>query len=223
MKTAIVTGASSGVGRAVAERLTAKGWSVTGFARHPAAGTAFPLVEVDVRDPVRVRAAVAAVGEARGTIDLLVNNAAVFRMQRFEEFDVADLDAIVDTNLKGTLYCTHAALAWLKSGSRIVNIGSVAGTHGIANQAVYCASKYGVDGFSEALAQELQPRGIHVTVIAPGGIETPLWQPTTNPYPGPPGKILEVGDVAGLVEYVAELPPHVVFKKAILFPSNEWH
>lgn len=226
-----MTGATSGVGRTIVERFVAKGWFVVGLARsedglaklHAILGDQFIPEAVDVRDAAGVGAAFARVGERFGAIHLLVNNAAVFHMKRFDECTLAELDAMVDTNLKGTLYCTHAALPWMSSGSRIVNIGSVAGTHGIENQAGYCASKYGVDGFGEALAQELRPRGIGLTTIAPGGIDTPLWAPGTNPYPGPPGKILEAGDVAGLVEYVAALPPHVLFKKAILFPSNEWH
>ena len=227
MKVAVVTGASSGVGLAVARRFVAKGWSVHGFARtraaleaaHAELGTRFAPHVVDVRDAAQVHAAFARLAK----VEVLVNNAAVFRMKPFWQCDDADLDAMIDTNLKGTLRCTRAALAKMEPGARIINVGSVAGTHGIANQAIYCASKFGVEGFADALGQELQPRGIAVTTVAPGGIDTPLWQAKDNPYPGPPGKILEADDVARLVEYVAELPPHVVLKRVTLFPSNEWH
>lgn len=227
MKLAVVTGASSGVGLAVASRFVAKGWSVVGFARTRAAleaaantlGRQFSYEVVDVRDAAQVQAAFARIP----WVHVLVNNAAVFRMKPFAECTTAELDAMIDTNLKGTLHCTHAALPRMAAGARIIHIGSVAGTHGIANQAIYCASKWGVEGFADALAQELQPRGILVTTIAPGGIDTPLWQAEGNPYPGPPGKILEADDVARAVEYVAEQPPHVVLKRMTLFPTNEWH
>lgn len=226
-KLAVVTGASSGVGLAVATRFVAKGWRVLGFARTRSAleaaretlGERFEFDAVDMRDARAVQQAFERVGK----LDVLVNNAAVFGMKSFWECDDAELDAMIDTNLKGTMRCTRAALARMQSGGRIINIGSVAGTHGIAKQAIYCASKWGVEGFADALAQELQPRGIAITTIAPGGIDTPLWKTESNPYPGPPGKILESDDVAKLVEYVAELPPHVVLKRVTMFPSNEWH
>lgn len=236
MKTAVVTGASSGVGTEVAKRLVARGWKVYGLARSPVPlemvraelGAGFVPVPTDVRQASSVAAAFATIaasltGKDGPRIDLLVNNAAVFKMAEFATCSLSDIDNLIDTNLKGTLYCTHAALALLGPGSRIVNIGSVAGTHGIANQAIYCASKFGVDGFAEALNQELIGRGISITTICPGGIDTPLWQDASNPYPGDLSKILDPGDVAGLVEYVAGLPQRVVLKKAVLFPSNEWH
>lgn len=90
-------------------------------------------------------------------IDILVNNAAVFKM---EEFSIADIDRIIDTNLKGVMYATLEALSIMKNseserGSRIVNIASVASLHGIPKQSIYCASKFGLNGFAEALNQEI--------------------------------------------------------------------
>lgn len=230
-KVAVVTGASSGVGAEIARRFVARGWQVVGLARSEAAlatlqaelGDAFAPRSVDVRDARAVAQVFAGLATEYGRIDLLVNNAAVFKMASFASCSVEDIDRIIDTNLKGTLYVTHAALPLLQAGSRIVNIGSVAGTHGIATQAIYCASKFGVDGFAEALNQELIAGGVSITSICPGGIDTPLWQDASNPYPGDLSKILSPGDVAGLVEYVADLPQRVVLKKAVLFPSNEWH
>ncbi len=231
MKTAVVTGASSGVGAEIARRFVAQGWQVFGLARNTTAlstlqrelGTTFQPVPVDIRQVESVTRAFAQIAKQVSSIDLLVNNAAVFKMAPFAACSVADIDTLIDTNLKGTLYCTHAALPLLVAGSRIVNIGSVSGTHGIATQAIYCASKFGVDGFAEALNQELIGQGISMTTICPGGIDTPLWQEDGNPYPGDLSKLLTSGDIAAMVTYIADLPARVVLKKIVVFPSNEWH
>ncbi len=231
MKVAVVTGATSGVGLATSRRLIARGWSVVGIARDATRlaavatelGARFTHEAADLQQATAVDAAFARIAARHASIHALVNNAAVFWLKPFTEWSDDEINAAIDTNLKGAMFCTRAALRSMAGGSRIINIGSVAGTHGIPGQAVYCASKFGLEGFSDALAQELRPRNIFVTVLAPGGIDTPLWDPATNPYPGEPGKILEPDDVAGLVEYVAELPAHVILKRAVLFPSNEWH
>jgi NADP-dependent 3-hydroxy acid dehydrogenase YdfG len=227
MKSIVVTGAGRGVGEAIAAAFVARGWRVLGLGRDRARladvatrlGERFAAHVVDVRDADAVTAAFATFGP----IDVLVNNAAVFRMGPITEMSARDVDAMIDTNLKGTIFCTLAALPNLGAGGRIINIGSVAGTHGIRNQAIYCASKFGVDGFGEALNQELIARGVTLTTICPGGIDTPLWDPATNPYPGELAQVLRPDDVVGVVTHVVDLPPHVVMKKIVLFPTNEWH
>ena len=144
-------------------------------------------------------------------------------MERFSECDVKDINVIIDTNLKGTVFCTNEAIKLMKgNGGRIINIASVAATHGIKNQAIYCASKYGVDGFAEALNQELIEEGISISTIYPGSTDTPLWDKENNPYPGDLSKILKPEDVVNMVEYIANLPKMVVLKKVVMFPSNEW-
>lgn len=232
MKTIVITGASSGVGLELAAAFTRREWKVVGLARgsdklaevQRTLGERFEYIAADIRDPEQVGAAFASIGARHGTIDVLVNNAAVFKMGRLADAGVQDVNNIIDTNLKGTIFCTMAALKWLRpGGGRIVNIGSVAGTHGIKHQALYCASKFGMDGFAEALNQELVEQGVSLTTIAPGGIDTPLWDPATNPYSGELEKVLKPGDVVSMVEYVADLPQHVLLKKVILFPTNEWH
>jgi 3-oxoacyl-[acyl-carrier protein] reductase len=228
---AVVTGASQGVGLETCTRLVRGGWTVVGLARQ-ARGLAAAAekeasklfyLQADVTKAASVAAAFAAIRERHGSIALLVNNAAVFQLKPFTEYSAADVDQIIDTNLKGTVFSTLEALKNMKSGARIVNIASVAATHGIAGQALYCASKFGVDGFAEALNQEVIEKGISITTICPGGIDTPLWNPQ-NPYPGGDvGQLLTSGDIASLVEYVANLPERVVLKRLTVFPSNEWH
>jgi uncharacterized protein len=234
LKVAVVTGASSGVGLELSKSLINIGFKVVGLARNyeklkalqESLGEAFNFYSVDVSQSREVSMVFNQIGQKYGLISLLVNNAAVFKMKAFSECTIEDIDQIVDINLKGTLYCTHSALKWLSPGiSRIINIASVAGIHGIKNQAIYCASKYGIDGFGEALNQELLEKGISLTTIFPGGIDTPLWnEEKNNPYPGKNKvNILKPKDIVSLVEYVAVLPSNVVVKTVIIFPSNEWH
>jgi len=228
---AIVTGASTGVGFDIARRLVQNRWTVIGFSRSEEKlakarhllGERFESYRVDIQDFDQVAAAVVRAGRDVGLVDLLVNNAARFKMASFAACTANDIDAIVDTNLKGAMYCTRCVLPLLnRPGGRIVNIASVAATHGIPGQAIYCASKFGLDGFAEALGQELSPSGVHVTTIYPGGIDTPLWN-SDNPYPGDLSEALRSDDVASAVEHVANLPARVICKKVVMFPSNEWH
>jgi NAD(P)-dependent dehydrogenase (short-subunit alcohol dehydrogenase family) len=228
----VITGASRGVGLEAARRFVAKGWKVVGIARsrssleaaRSALGPAFEYEAADVSRDQEVAKAFGAIRERHSVIDVLVNNAAVFKRAPFAACSPADIAAIIDTNLKGTMFCTLAALPLLRRpGGRIIHIASVAATHGIPEQTIYCASKFGVDGFAEALGQEVTSQGISVTTICPGGIDTPLWNAETNPYPGDLAKTLRSADVVQLVEMVADLPSHVVLKKVVTFPANEWH
>lgn len=231
-KVIVITGASRGVGLEAARRFVKKGWRVVGLARNTAAlaiakkefGGFFEYESTDVAKEGDVDRAFRAIGERYEAIDVLVNNAAVFKRAHFSTCAPADITAIVDTNLKGTMLCTLAALPLLRRpGGRIILIASVAATHGIPEQAIYCASKFGVDGFADTLGQELAAEGISVSTICPGGIDTPLWNPATNPYPGNLAETLRPGDVVQLIETVVDLPSHVVVKKIVAFPTNEWH
>lgn len=230
-RVAVVTGASSGLGLEIARGLVKRGWSVAALSRNAeklahlgsVMGECFEPHTVDVADHDRVAQVFDKIRERHNIVDLLVNNAALFKMAPYGKCTVADINGIVDTNLKGTMYCSHSVLPLLRRpGGRIVNIASVAATHGIANQAIYCASKYGVDGFAEALGQELEADGIGITTICPGGIDTTLWN-GLNPYPGDSSKLLKAEDVAGVVQYITELPARVMCKKIVIFPNSEWH
>jgi NADP-dependent 3-hydroxy acid dehydrogenase YdfG len=232
MKTLVVTGASSGVGLEISKLFVNNGWSVIGLARNldnlelikSELGEQFIPLRVDVSLSDSVKNAFDYIHTRFVSIDCLVNNAAVFMMKPFSESTIEDIDRIIDVNLKGTMYCTLNALKLVKPNvGRIINIGSVAGEHGIRNQSIYCASKFGVDGFADALNQELLDNGISLSTICPGGINTPLWNPE-NPYPGgDTSQLLSAYDIAKLVAYIAAQPTNVVLKKIVAFPSNEWH
>lgn len=229
-KVAVVTGASQGVGLEICRRLITLGWQVIGLARSEKRlaaaknqlGDGFSFYTADISKAASVQNVFTTIAKQKGEVQLLINNAAVFKMKPLTEFSVAEVEQMIDTNLKGTIFTTMEALKLMRPGARIVNIASVSATHGIKNQAVYCASKYGVDGFSEALNQETIERGISLTTICPGGIDTPLWN-AGNPYPGDKSRLLSPGDVAEAVAYVVQLPQRVVLKKMTLFPDNEWH
>lgn len=181
---ALVTGASRGIGAAIADRLLAEGWRVVGTATSQAGAQAIGErlgergegLQLDVADPAAVDACVSDVLARHGQIDALVNNAGITRDQLLMRLSEADWQAVLNTNLSG-IYRTCKALLrpMLKArAGRIVNIASVIGLTGNAGQANYAAAKAGIIGFSKSLAQEVGSRGITVNVVAPGFIETDM-------------------------------------------------
>ena len=187
-KTALVTGASRGIGRAIALCLAAEGARVAinyaGNVRaaeevktaiEAAGGTAI-LCQADIADSSAVEAMVANVVKEFGTIDILVNNAGITRDALLMRMKDEDFAKVLNTNLKGVFYCTKAVskLMMKKRSGRIVNMASVVGLVGNAGQTNYAAAKAGVIGFSKSAAKELASRGITVNVVAPGFIGTDM-------------------------------------------------
>lgn len=222
-KTALVTGASRGIGRAVALALAAAGARVAinyagnvkaaeevKAAVEAAGGTAI-LCQADVADSAAVEAMVAAVAKEFGTIDILVNNAGITRDTLLMRMKDEDFAKVLDTNLKGVFYCTKAVskLMMKKRAGRIVNMASVVGLVGNAGQTNYAAAKAGVIGFSKSAAKELASRGITVNVVAPGFIGTDMTAdlPETVKEKAladiPLGKMGEPEDVANAVLFLA--------------------
>ena len=222
-KTALVTGASRGIGRAVALALAAAGARVAinyagnvkaaeevKAAVEAAGGTAI-LCQADVADSAAVEAMVAAVVKEFGTIDILVNNAGITCDTLLMRMKDEDFAKVLDTNLKGVFYCTKAVskLMMKKRAGRIVNMASVIGLVGNAGQANYAAAKAGVIGFSKSVAKELASRGITVNVVAPGFIGTDMTAdlPETVKEKAladiPLGKMGEPEDVANAVLFLA--------------------
>ncbi|MBA3707794.1 MAG: SDR family oxidoreductase [Planctomycetes bacterium] len=236
----VVTGASSGVGASITRKLAASGRTVAAIARSPDAlarvasapgGGRIVPVAVDITDAQAIRRAIDGIERDIGPIATLINNTGVFDLTEFHHQDLAMIDRIIATNLSGTMYCTHAALAHMlpRRQGRIIGVASVAGTRGIPGQATYCASKHGMVGFFEALAQELQPQGILVTTLCPGGIDTPLWSRGDDPapgsvrYPGDREALIAPEEIAELIEFLLSRPVGTVYKRLVFFPANEWH
>lgn len=195
-KVALITGASSGMGRATAIALAMQGAKVVAAARRmdklqavvaeiKSRGKEALAVQMDVTKRAEVDAAVAVAVKEFGRLDILVNNAGVLDYSPFLDLKEESWDKIIDTNLKGYFYAAQAAgreMTKTKWG-RVINIASIAsGGTGVGFSAIahYCASKGGVIGLTEALAQELGPMGITVNAIGPGGVDTEMTQGTTK-------------------------------------------
>jgi 3-oxoacyl-[acyl-carrier protein] reductase len=175
-KAAFVTGASRGIGAAVALSLAGEGVKL-GLASRSGDDLGLPdavAVECDVRDSKQVDAAVAATVEAFGRLDILVANAGVGAYGPFLELDPDQLDEMVDVNVKGTMYAVRAALPHLIASGEgdLVTIASEAGRRGLPNEAVYCSSKFAQVGFTRALDHELRELGVRCTNVCPGGVAT---------------------------------------------------
>ena len=187
-KTALVTGASRGIGRAAALELAKAGAKVAlNFAGNraaaeevvsliEAAGGQAMLVQADVGNAADVEAMVKAVVERFGKIDILVNNAGITRDNLIMRMKEEDWDAVIHTNLKGIFNCTKAVskLMMKQRYGRIINMASVVGVMGNAGQANYAAAKAGVIGFTKSMAKELASRNITVNAVAPGYISTDM-------------------------------------------------
>ncbi len=174
MKVALVTGGTSGIGRAIVVRLRAEGFRTLAVARHPPTEPDPDFMACDVTSAAAVGALFAAVGRDHGRLDVLINNAGAAGANALDGDD-ALWHAIVDSNLHGTYYCCKAALPWLTEGTgRIVNMASVLGLRGVPDQTAYCAAKHAVVGFTRALALALAPRGITANALCPGWVDTPM-------------------------------------------------
>jgi 3-oxoacyl-[acyl-carrier protein] reductase len=220
-RTAIVTGASRGIGRAVALTLARAGAAVVAAARGTNADeTARVIAEqggqaaalpLEVTDPASVQALVDATLERFGRIDVLVNNAGIARDQLLLRMKREDWDAVLATNLTGAFSCTQAVVRPMvrQRSGRIICISSVVGQMGNAGQANYAASKAGLIGFAKSLARELASRNVTVNVVAPGLIETDMTRAITDRAHGdwasqiPLGRLGVPEDVAAAVCFLA--------------------
>ncbi|SHE59998.1 3-oxoacyl-[acyl-carrier-protein] reductase [Seinonella peptonophila] len=222
-KTAIVTGGSRGIGRAIAITLASKGADVAIFyaGNQVAAEETVQQVQhlgrnalafqVDVTDANAVDQGIKEIHTAWGKIDILVNNAGITRDNLSLRIKEEDWDSVIDTNLKGVFLCTKAVsrLMMRKKTGRIINISSVVGVMGNAGQANYSAAKAGILGLTKSIAREFAGRGITVNAVAPGFIQTDMTEALSEQQQQEIFKQIPLGyfgkpeDVAELVSFLA--------------------
>jgi NAD(P)-dependent dehydrogenase (short-subunit alcohol dehydrogenase family) len=224
-KTALITGASRGIGAAVARMLHERGANL-GLASR--SGDDLGLERViaqpcDVRDMSSLVALCDATAERFGGIDIVVANAGVGAYGPFLELSLEHLDEMIDVNLRGTLYAIRAALPhMLGREGDVVTLASEAGRRGLPLEAVYCASKFGQVGFTRALDHELREQGIRCTNVCPGGVATDfaLDQGRGRTRDALPG-MMTAEDVAEVVLFVLERPRHLRMLETALRPLTE--
>ncbi len=231
-KIAIITGAGSGMGRAIAKRYAAEGAKVVVADINQAAAAAVAAeiggdggeataFQVDVRNQEQVKAMVAAAVARFGGLDILVTNAGVGRIVPFLDTTEADWDYMFDINCKGLLWCSQAAAAQMIDqgrGGKIVNIASQAGRRGEALVLAYCASKACVISMTQSMALALAPHKINVNGIAPGVVDTPFWEQVDQQFakltglePGEPKRRAVASIPLGRIEQPDDVAGAAVF------------
>jgi len=229
-QTALVTGASKGIGLAVARALLAEGMNVVMGARDEAALTAAAEgaaaagagrvlpVTLDVREPASLEAAVAAALSRFGSLDLLVANAGVGARGAIDELDAETWHRVIDTNLTGVFNSVKAVIPALKaSRGMIVTIGSLAGVNFFAGGAAYNASKFGLLGFSQAIMLDLRDHGIRVSTIMPGSVATGFNDRTVS---ADDAWKIAPEDIAATVLYLLGMPARTLPSKIEVRPAR---
>jgi len=239
---AVVTGASSGIGEATAAALAREGAAVALGARRKDrleslaerivgdGGTAHTF-EVDVTDENVARSFIESAAGEMGGLDILVNNAGVMLLGPVAGADTNEWRQMIEVNLLGLLYCTHAALPVMggDGGGHIVNVSSVAGRTANLGSAVYNMTKWGVVGFSEALRQEALHANVRVTCVEPGFVDTELQGHNENPMVvegmkkmrEEMGDVLEAEDIANAILYALSQPERVALNEILIRPTKQ--
>lgn len=242
MKTVFITGASSGIGRAAAEKFAVEGHRLIITGRREQRLTllanelttkygnpVLPLI-FDVQQNNQVEKAINSLEDAWKNIDILINNAGLaLGKGTIDEGSLSDWDTMIDTNVKGLLYITKALIPILKQSNapHIINIGSIAGKEAYHAGNVYCATKHAVDALTKAMRIDLLPHGIKVTGVCPGAVETEF---SVVRYHGNQEKADEVykgfkpliaADVAEVIYFAASQPKHVNLNDIVITPTAQ--
>jgi NADP-dependent 3-hydroxy acid dehydrogenase YdfG len=241
-KVAAITGASSGIGEATALALAAEGAAVALAARREDRiadlagriekdGGSALAVATDVTDEEQANAFVARANEELGGLDVLVNNAGVMLLGPVAGAPTDQWRQMIEVNLLGLLYCTHAALPIMGAAGSgdIVNVASVAGRTANFGSGVYNMTKWGVVGFSEALRQECSRAGVRVTAIEPGWVDTELQGHNEHPAVVAGMKkamekverVLDADDIARAITFAVTQPPHVSINEMLIRPTTQ--
>jgi NADP-dependent 3-hydroxy acid dehydrogenase YdfG len=232
---ALITGASSGIGWAIARAFLDEGANLVVVARRPERlqaladeaqlrGRQCVMVVGDVREEETANRAVQTTLQQLGQLDILVNNAGIGRYADLSGTSADDYDAMMDTNMRSTfLFTRHAVPVLLEQGKgAIITIASMAGVMGFAGEAVYCATKFAQVGFTQALDRELRPHGIKVGVVCPGGVKTEFAVGTGRTEEGvATSGMLEAQDVAAAALLIATQPARARISEIRMRPMVE--
>ena len=220
MKTAVISGVSSGIGLELAERLLKEKYFVIGCSRNRPPIEDIHFFQCDIADLEQIKAFANFVKEKVSHIDILVNNAGMAYVKNFEEFTPEEVEEVIRINTIGLMNKTLLLLTLLKEGSTIINMGSIAAVMHFPQWSVYNASKYALRGWSKALRKELSERGIRVVLVNPGAVWTPFWEKIgfERAY-----NMLNADDVAQVIMDIIHLPPHVNVDEIVITHVHRAH
>jgi len=242
IKTALITGATSGIGEACAHLFAQQGYrlvlvarrenKLNEIARHFADKYAVEVKTLiaDVRDKVAVTEVLEGLPEDWKKLDVLINNAGLsLGLDPIDKGDTSDWDTMIDTNVKGLLYITKAVSNWMITNQKghIINIGSIAGKEVYPNGNVYCATKHAVDALNKGMRIDLLPHGIKVTAINPGMVETEFSKVRFKGDEERAGKVYDglepllAADIADAIWFAVSRPAHVNINDMLIMPTAQ--
>ena len=224
-KLAIVTGSRRGIGRALVDILLEKGARVAGWSRSATEidDSNFFWVETDVTSLIDVEESYARTLAHFNTenVDILINNAGLGIFKYFEKLEPADWERMLNTNVRGVLNCCRQVVGSMRKGGSgtIVNLSSTAGMVGIPEATVYCATKYAVRGFSDALRRELRKYGVRVMTVYPGSVNTDFFEEYDSMTPD--DTMMDPKDLAETIIHNIELPDNVAVNDLVIRPLRD--
>ena len=230
-KTALVTGASRGIGFAIARKLGQMGAKVAICARNSGKledaaarlrndGVEVLAARADVASAAEIASLVTKTEKSLGSIEILVNNAGIGYFGPVQEADEKNWDSVLDTNLKSVFLLSKAVAPGMieRRTGHIINIGSLAGKNAFKNGSIYCASKWGLMGLTECMAEDLREYGIRVSVICPGSVATEFGSPASKKNPQ---KMLQPDDIAHAVEMLVTQATQSFISELLIRPTQK--
>lgn len=232
----VITGASSGIGRAVAQEFSRNDYPLLLLARRLDCLDSLNLPNticrsVDITDYSAIAASLSFAEGQYGTAECLINNAGVMFANSFHEQTPGEWEQMIETNLKGAINCTHLVMNSMLKNNKgtVINVSSIAGKKGFPMLAAYCATKYAISGFTESLRIEAAKKNLRFISVSPGYTETELYDHTTNPILREDYKqwgrainnILFPEDVARAIFFAFQQPQHVCIRELIIAPTEQ--